>query len=330
MGEHFRKPSTRCAGRILSPYIFGRKLPLSPGASAALCMKHLPKNCEPPRFFTIRNKAQGDVGAEELKTAYNRISGDYDEFWLARAGRPVKELVDKVKFQKGQRVFEAGCGTGCATVLIARQVGAAGEICAVDLSEGMIAEARARACSQGLGNIRFVTGDALEMLATAKEFDVVFSSWVLGYIPLMPFFKYSCSALKPGGRLAFVVHKDHSPREVLDIFYELVAENPSVLEKRVAFDFPRDTKQVHRELQASGFDVEHLWEGRIIFPYDKPELVMEHLLKSGAGTAFYDAVVPKKRNLLKKHFLEIIAARHATEGNYRVIHEYISCVARKR
>jgi MoaA/NifB/PqqE/SkfB family radical SAM enzyme/ubiquinone/menaquinone biosynthesis C-methylase UbiE len=329
MGEHFRRPGIECAGRSLSPYISEGELPLPPGASAVLCEKYLPKYQEMPRFFRIRREAQSDVGAEELKTAYNRVSGDYDEFWLAEATRPVAELVDKVNFRKGQRVFEAGCGTGCATVLIAPRAGTTGEICAADLSEGMIAEARARASTQGLDNIRFVTGDALELLASAKEFDVVFSSWVLGYIPVPPFFKHSYSALKPGGRLAFVVHKDHSPREALDIFYELVAEDPSVLEKRVAFDFPRDIQQVSRELQAAGFAVEHLWEGRVVFSYDTPELVLEHLLKSGAGTAFYDAVISERRSEMKLRFVEMLAARNKSRGSYRVIHKYFSCVARK-
>lgn len=328
MGVHFGEPGTQCVGRILSSHMGKGPWPLLPDASVALCEKHLPKHHETPRFFRVRHAAQGDVGAEELKTAYNRISGDYDAFWLIEAGQPVQALVDKTGFHGRQRVFEAGCGTGYATALIARRLGASGEIFAADLSEGMIAEARIRA--QGLENIRFVAGDALELLKSAKGFNTVFSSWVLGYIPLTPFFKHSHSALASGGRLAFVVHKDHSPREALDIFYELVAEDPSILEKRVAFDFPRDMEQVRQELQASEFDVEYLWDGRIVFHYDTPERVLEHLLKSGAGTAFYDAVVPERRDAMKQRFVDTLAARNGDIGSYQVIHEYVSCVALKK
>jgi SAM-dependent methyltransferase len=248
---------------------------------------------------------------------------------VIEAGKPVHELVDRVPFKDRQSVFEAGCGTGYATVLIAGRLGASGEVHAVDLSEGMLAEARARAQAQGVDNVRFVAGDALELLETAGPFDTIFSSWVLGYIPLAPFFSHASRALTPGGRLAFVVHKENSPREELDIFWDIVADDPSVLEKRVAFDFPRDLDHVRTELQAAGLEAEQLWDGHITFHYDSPEDVLEHLLKSGAGTAFYDAVDPRRRQALEQRFLDTLRAHQGTARPYTVVHDYISCIALK-
>ena len=46
----------------------------------------------------------------------------------------------------------------------------------------------------------------------------------------------------------FVIHKENSPREPLEIFAELVARDPSVLTRRVAFDFPRDLARIEREI----------------------------------------------------------------------------------
>jgi MoaA/NifB/PqqE/SkfB family radical SAM enzyme/SAM-dependent methyltransferase len=329
MGEHFCKPRTCCVGKTLSRHCRGDQLPLSPDASAMICKKHLPKRHSAPRFFQVRSEAQGDVGAEELKTAYDRIHGSYDAFWVIEAGKPVHELVDRMPFKGRQRVFEAGCGTGYATVLIADRLGASGEVQAVDLSEGMLAEARVRVRSQGVDNVRFVAGDALELLDTAGPFDTIFSSWVLGYIPLAPFFSRASQALAPGGRLAFVVHRENSPREALDIFWDIVAEDPSVLEKRVAFDFPRDLRHVRTELKAVGLEAEQLWDGYITFHYDSPEEVLEHLLKSGAGTAFYDAVDPLRRKALEQQFLDTLCSKQGTERPYKVVHDYISCIAKK-
>jgi len=213
--------------------------------------------------------------------------------------------------------------------MIAKRVGAAGEVCAADLSEGMIAEARARARAEGIENIRFIAGDAVELLETESLFDTVFTSWVLGYIPVTPFFRRARNALKPGGRLAFVVHKENSPREPLDIFWDIVAEDPSVLEKRVAFDFPRDLEHVRSELRSAGFEVEHLWDGQITFHYNTRDEVLEHLLKSGAGTAFYDAVDPRRRKALEQRFLDTLSSRQAEERGFEVVHDHISCIARK-
>jgi len=329
MGEHFRKPRTCCVGKTLSKHCPEGRLPLSPEASMKLCEEHLPKRHATPRFFKVRKEAQGDVGAQELRTAYDRIHGDYDSFWVAEAGQPVQELVERLPLKGRQRVFEAGCGTGYATALIAKRLGGAGELCAVDLSEGMLAEARARVRAQGLDNIRFAAGDALDLLETSGPVDTLFTSWVLGYIPLAPFFSRAGHALAPGGRLAFVVHKENSPREPLDIFWEIVAEDPSVLEKRVAFDFPPDMEHVRKELLAAGLHAEELWEGNITFRYNSPEEVLDHLLKSGAGTAFYDAVDPRRRKTLEQRFLDTIRTRRGNKPPYDVVHDYISCIAQK-
>jgi hypothetical protein len=99
-----------------------------------------------------------------------------------------------------------------------------------------------------------------------------------------------------------------------------VAQDPSVLLKRVAFDFPRDINHV-RQLLADGFKILHLWDGKIVFRYDTPEEMLEHLLKSGAGTAYYDAVDPARRKGLEQQFLKTI--KHSCE----VVHDYICCIA---
>lgn len=329
MGEHFKKPRTCCLGRTLSLNCPEEALPLSPERSAVLCETHLPKEHAVPRFFTIRSEAQGDVGAAELKSAYNRIHGSYDAFWLSEAGKPVLELLDRLPLKGRQHIFEAGCGTGFATVRMASRVEGSGEVCAADLSEGMLAEARARARAEGVKNVQFLAGDALNLLETEERFNTIFSSWVLGYIPLAPFFARTKQALAPGGRLAFVVHKDRSPREALDIFWDIVAEDPAVLEKRVAFDFPQSQEHLREVLDAAGLAAEAMWEGKITFRYERPEIVLEHLLKSGAGTAFHDALDPRRRGALEQRFLDTLRARHVAETPYEVVHDYISCIAVK-
>jgi hypothetical protein len=86
---------------------------------------------------------------------------------------------------------------------------------------------------------------------------------------------------------------------------------------------------VAQQLLSAGFEVVHLWDGKIVFRYDTPEEVLEHLLKSGAGTAYYDAVDPRRREGLEHQFLETIAHRRRRLAKYEVIHDYISCIAVK-
>jgi MoaA/NifB/PqqE/SkfB family radical SAM enzyme/protein-L-isoaspartate O-methyltransferase len=327
MGQHFCRPRTGCVGRQLAKRLPRVGLPAAPETSCAICEQYLPPNHAVPAFFRIRDEAQGkDVGAPELRDAYDRVHQDYDEFWLTAAAKPTEELVQKMDWSGQESVFEAGCGTGFATALLARR---SDKVVAADLSQAMQTEARARLQAQGLRNVRFIAGDALAALESGEEYDRIVSSWVLGYIPLVPFFAAVHRALKPGGQLGFVVHRENSPAEPLEIFGELVAEDPTVLQKRVAFDFPRDTDQVRGLLQAAGFDIATVWQDSIVFHYANAGQVLEHLLKSGAGTAFYDAIDPTRRPGLTKRFLENLAARHAGESVIEVRHEYVGCVANR-
>ena len=190
MAEHFQKPRTGCVGHVLNRHISGKRLPLDPESSSALCERYLPKEHSVPRFFKIRNDEQGSVGREELRTAYDGIHHYYDEFWLSEARKPVEELL-KMLPDNFRRVFEAGCGTGFATCMIAEKIGQATCIIAADISEGMLSEAKKRIEAHNISGVNFNHGDALEILRREKDFDLIFSSWVLGYIPLKDFFASS-------------------------------------------------------------------------------------------------------------------------------------------
>jgi MoaA/NifB/PqqE/SkfB family radical SAM enzyme/protein-L-isoaspartate O-methyltransferase len=329
MGRHFRRPRTGCAGRVLSRRFPAADLPARPELSEAICERHLPRTHELPRFFHVLQSVEGqEVGESELQAAYDRVHADYDRFWLSAAAEPVSKLVELMRWSGAETVYEAGCGTGYATALLARR---SAEVLAVDLSEAMQSEARARLCSQGLVNVSFIAGDAVTTLVRERRtFDRVFSSWVLGYVPMAPFFAAASRALAPEGQLAFVVHQENSPQEALEIFAELVASQPEVLLKRVAFDFPRDAEHVRCLLEGAGLAVEQIWEGSIVFRCESAEAVLEHLLKSGAGTAFHDAIDPVCRDDLAQRFVDILASRHPRGAPIEVRHDYVSCIAARK
>jgi SAM-dependent methyltransferase len=58
-------------------------------------------------------------------------------------------LVDTVAAGSGHRVIDVGCGTGGTTLAVARRLGAEGHCIGADVSEPMIAAARARAEREG-------------------------------------------------------------------------------------------------------------------------------------------------------------------------------------
>lgn len=99
----------------------------------------------------------------------------------------------------GKRVIDLGCGYGwfCRS---ARAAGAA-EVIGVDLSEKMLARARELTDDPG---ISYRLGDLEQLALPSREFDLVYSSLTLHYLPdLAPLLTAIYQTLQPGGWLVF-------------------------------------------------------------------------------------------------------------------------------
>lgn len=83
-------------------------------------------------------------------------------------------LVEAVSAGPGERVLDVGCGTGGTTLAVARVLGAKGRCTGVDISEPMIAAARARAEGEGL-LADFIRADAQDYAFEAASFDTIIS-----------------------------------------------------------------------------------------------------------------------------------------------------------
>ncbi len=109
-------------------------------------------------------------------------------------------VLERLELRGDEAALDIGCGTGRVTAELAARL-PRGRVTAVDLSEGMVAEAR-RTLGPTLGDrVSFRALDALA-LDYREQFDLVFSTatfhWVLDHDRL---FSLVFRALKPGGRL---------------------------------------------------------------------------------------------------------------------------------
>lgn len=141
-------------------------------------------------------------------------------YWDARAARYesgasgawhasiAQALVDAVAPRAGERVVDAGCGTGLCALAAARR-GAL--VTGVDLSPDMVAAAHAKAAEAGLSaSTSFTIGDVQHLAGLAPAtFDVLTASALVPFLPDPPsaLLRWR-EVLRPGGRLAF--HGFHS------------------------------------------------------------------------------------------------------------------------
>src|SRR5262245_33982111 len=104
-----------------------------------------------------------DEAKTKAAATYNATADSYDHpansFW-ARFGR---RTVERLDLRDGQNVLDVCCGSGASAIPAAEIVGAQGSVLGIDLSERLLALARAKASSKQLSNVDFRLGDMLDL-----------------------------------------------------------------------------------------------------------------------------------------------------------------------
>jgi len=117
--------------------------------------------------------------------------------------KPAQILAPYVR--EGMTVLEPGPGMGFFTLELARRVGPAGRVVAVDIQPKMLAGLKRRAARAGLLarlEIRQVKPDSLEIADLAGAIDFVLAFAVVHELPSVhSFFRQVAQAMKPGARL---------------------------------------------------------------------------------------------------------------------------------
>jgi SAM-dependent methyltransferase len=120
--------------------------------------------------------------------------------------RPFEDLlVDAIASEPTSRALDVGCGTGGTTVAVARRLGARGGCTGIDISEPMVAAARARAQGAGL-SVDFIVADAQRHPFERAGFDAIFSRFgVMFFDDSVEAFTNLHHSARTGARLRFVV-----------------------------------------------------------------------------------------------------------------------------
>jgi SAM-dependent methyltransferase len=185
-------------------------------------------------------------------------------------------LVDTLRSETGGRVLDVGCGTGSTTVAAARRLGATGSCTGIDISEPMIAAARARAEGQG-GSVTFIVGDAEAYPLERASFDAVISRFgVMFFADPVAAFRNLRGAARAGALLRLIVWRsaDENPfmtmaeRAAAPLLPDLPVRRP---DEPGQFAFA-DRDRVGRILADSG------WSAIDIQPIDVPCAMPESAL----------------------------------------------------
>ena len=143
---------------------------------------------------------------QELAERYDQWAAEYDDdlentfIWLAplRGAEAVAEHVPTTA-----KILDAGAGTGLVGVELQRR--GFTDICAMDLSEGMLDEARAKGCYNDFQQMAL--GDDLGFESDAYDAVVSIGVFTPGHAPPNSFIEL-CRVTKPGGHIVFSLRPD--------------------------------------------------------------------------------------------------------------------------
>ncbi|HKE13888.1 MAG TPA: methyltransferase domain-containing protein [Kofleriaceae bacterium] len=149
--------------------------------------------------------------AESPKSGW-QVSGNapvaWQKYMIPACAEPfARNLVERVGLRRGQRVLDAGCGTGVVARMAVCEVRWHGKVTGLDLNSLMLDVAR-QASVFVHPEIEWVEGDMQKMPLPDASFDAVLCQWVLQYVPdRAAAVREMHRVLAPGGRLALSVFR---------------------------------------------------------------------------------------------------------------------------
>ena len=154
---------------------------------------------------------------------YNAAADSYDHPANAFWDRYGRRTVDRLRLPRGARVLDVCCGSGASAIPAAEAVGTGGFVLGVDLAEGLLELARAKARERDLANVEFRAGDMLDLGLPAGGFDAVVCVFGIFFVPDMEAaVRELWRLVGPGGRLAITTWGPRFLEPVNSVFWDVV------------------------------------------------------------------------------------------------------------
>lgn len=143
---------------------------------------------------------------EQIRHVYNRLAPVYDLWAHLTEGNARRRCLELAAVRDGESVLEVAAGTGVVLAEVVR-ANPSGKNEGIDLTEGMLEQARRRLRKQGIGAWHVQVADARALPFEDATFDVVLNSYMFDLLPeadFLPILGEMRRVLRPGGRLVVV------------------------------------------------------------------------------------------------------------------------------
>src|SRR5699024_3308635 len=124
-----------------------------------------------------------DLQRRVQRYGWDRAAPYYETGWQEQLWPAQESLLAEADPRSGENVLDGSCGTGLGSMPVAEIIQADGTVTGIDLSEGMIEEARAGKMKKDVAHVSFRRMDAEALNLPADSFDLVICSLGLMYFP---------------------------------------------------------------------------------------------------------------------------------------------------
>jgi ubiquinone/menaquinone biosynthesis C-methylase UbiE len=173
-----------------------------------------------------------------VKETFDTVSGGYDSSSLRFFPRSAENLAGLLDLKGDEQVLDVACGTGHTSLAVARKL-PKGSVTAVDFSTGMLGQARRKAETLGVKNIRFTEGDMQDLPFPAGSFDAAICAFGIFFVPdIEAQLAHIASRVKPGGRVMISSFEESYFHPLRDLFLNRLSaygvQEPPQAWKRIA------------------------------------------------------------------------------------------------
>ena len=158
----------------------------------------------------------------QLKKTFDTVAEGYGTTGMEFFHNAASHLPRIFKLQGHEHLLDVATGTGIAATAIAPHL-PRGKVTGIDLSEGMLAQARARAHAQALENIDLHPMDMQNIGFDNAHFDAANCSFGIFFLPdMLGLLQHIASKVKPGGQVVACSFYQGSFEPNIDLFMERI------------------------------------------------------------------------------------------------------------
>ncbi|OKH48204.1 methyltransferase type 11 [Calothrix sp. HK-06] len=138
---------------------------------------------------------------QQLLVDFNsRTNYDKGRFYIPIA----KRLIEVANLQNARKILDIATGRGIVALAAAEKAGAQSKVIGIDISAGMLSNAKQKLAASGLQNVEFIKADAELIDFEQNSFYVILCSLAICYLTDIPTALHKWHGfLKPGGKLVF-------------------------------------------------------------------------------------------------------------------------------